>query len=54
MEATGVTSALSTALNAVAGEATAAISAVLPIALPVMGAVIVIGIGVKVFKRFVK
>lgn len=49
-----VTTALSTALTEVAAGATGAIAAVLPIALPVMGAIVVIGIGVKVFKRFVK
>lgn len=49
-----VTSALTTALTSIASDAQAAIAGVLPVALPVMGAIVVIGIGVKVFKRFVK
>lgn len=49
-----VTTALTGALTTVATGATSAIGDVLPIALPVMGAIVVIGIGVKVFKRFVK
>lgn len=54
METTSVVSALSTALSSVAGEMTSAIGAVLPVALPVMGGILVVGIGIKVFKKFSK
>lgn len=49
-----VTSALTTAMTSVANGAMGAIGDILPIALPVMGAIVVVGIGVKVFKKFVK
>lgn len=54
MEATGVTAALSTALSSVAGEMTGAIAAVLPIALPVLGGILVVTVGIKAFKKFSK
>lgn len=47
----GVVTALTTAFSTVAGEATDAIGAVLPIALPIMGAIVVVGIGIKIFKK---
>ena len=47
----GVTEALTTAMTSTASECTGAISAVLPVALPVMGALVVVGIGIKVFKK---
>lgn len=46
-----VVEALTTALTKTAGDCTAAISAVLPVALPVMGAIVVVGIGIKIFKK---
>lgn len=46
-----VTDALTTAMTSTAAECTSAISAVLPVALPVMGALVVVGIGIKVFKK---
>lgn len=49
-----ITTALTTAFGTLATDALGAIAAVLPIILPVMGAIVVIGIAVKVFKRFVK
>lgn len=49
-----VTTALKTAMTSVANGAMGAIGDILPIALPVMGAIVVVGIGVKVFKKFVK
>lgn len=54
MEATSVTSALTTALGTVAADMTGAIGAVLPIALPVLGGILVVTIGIKVFKKFSK
>lgn len=43
--------ALTTAFTTVATQATGAIESILPIALPVMGAFIVVGVGIKVFKK---
>lgn len=44
-------SALTTAFTAVAADATSAISGVLPIALPIMGAIVVVGVGIRIFKK---
>ena len=46
-----VVSALSTAFTSIAADASSAIATVLPIALPIMGAIVVIGVGIRVFKR---
>lgn len=48
-----ITTALTTAFGSLATDALGAIGATLPIILPVMGAVVVIGIAVGIFKRFV-
>ena len=48
---TTVTSALSTAFQSVATDCLSAIQAILPIALPVLGALVVVGIGIKIFKK---
>lgn len=46
-----VTSALTTAITTIASDAMGAISAILPVALPIVGASLVVTIGLKVFKR---
>ena len=46
-----ITSAMQTALFAVQNDAMTLIGAVLPYALAVMGAVLVISIGIKVFRK---
>ena len=54
---TGVASvneALGSALGTVASDMTGAVSTVLPIAIPVMGAILVVGFGIKLFKKFSK
>ena len=51
---TAITTALKTSFTSVAGDAMTAIGDVLPIILPVMGAVVVIGLAVGIFKRFVR
>lgn len=51
MEGSAIVTGLTTAFGTVAGDCTSAITAVLPIALPVMGAFVVIGIGIKIFKK---
>lgn len=50
----GVTSALTNGFSTVASDALSAISAILPIALPIMGAIIVIMVGIKLFKGVAK
>lgn len=49
-----ITTALTTALGNVGTDALAAIASVLPAALTIAGAVMVITIGVRVFKRIAK
>lgn len=59
-EATGpttmeaITIALVTAISTTASNAMDAIAKILPVALPVMGAVVVVTIGIRVFKKFTK
>ena len=48
-----VTNALTTSFTSVAGSIMGVIGDVLPIALPVVGAVMVITVGIKIFKRLV-
>lgn len=50
----GASSALVEAVTAVAGQMTGALGDILPIALPVMGAILVVRYGMKVFKSFAK
>ena len=47
----GVTGALTAAFTSIASDCMSAISAVLPIALPIMGAIVVGTIGIKIFKK---
>lgn len=49
-----VTNALVTGVTTIASGATDAIAKVLPVALPVMGAIVVVTIGIRVFKKFTK
>ena len=50
----GVTTALTTGITTIASSATDAIAKVLPVALPVMGGIVVVTIGIRVFKKFAK
>lgn len=50
-EGVTVASALTSALSTVAADAMGAITAILPIALPIMGAIVVVGIGIRIFKK---
>ena len=49
----GVTTALTTSFTSVATALTGVIGDVRPIALPVVGAMIVVTIGIKIFKKVV-
>ena len=51
MEANAISSALQTGLTSIANDAVGVITDVLPIALIVVGATLVITIGIKMFKR---
>lgn len=44
-------SALTSAFSTVASDALSAVQGILPIALPVLGALIVVGVGIKIFKK---
>lgn len=47
-----MSTALVTALGSVATGATDAIGDILPVAAPVLGAILIIGIGIRAFKKF--
>lgn len=49
-----VVTSLTTAITTFAGEAMDAIGAIVPVVLPIMGAIVVVGIGIRVFKKFAK
>lgn len=46
-----VTTALTSSVTSIANDITGAVAAMIPLALPIVGAVMVIVIGVKVFKK---
>lgn len=49
----GVVTALTTSFTSVASSVTGIIGDVLPIALPIVGAMIVVTTGIKIFKKIV-
>lgn len=52
--AASVTESLTGALSTTAADMMGAISSIVPVAVPVAGAILVVGIGIKVFKKFSK
>ena len=54
MESSTVVAALTTGLSTIATDMTGAVAAVLPIALPVVGGILVVTLGIKAFKKFSK
>lgn len=46
-----VTNALKTGVSDIASDAMGAIAGIVPVALPVMGAIVVVGIGIRIFKK---
>lgn len=49
-----VITALTTALSSIATSALGAVASILPIVLPICGAILVVYVGFKLFKRFAK
>lgn len=49
-----VVTSMTTAITTFAGEAMTAIGSIVPVSLPIMGAIVVVGIGIKVFRKFAK
>ena len=49
-----VTEAMTSALSTTASDMMGAISSVVPVAVPVVGAILVVTLGIKVFKKFTK
>lgn len=47
-------SALLTAITATATQISGSVSDILPVALPVAGGILAVGVGWKIFRRFVK
>lgn len=50
----GIVTSLTTAIGSFATSAMGAIAAIVPVVLPIMGAIVVVGIGIKVFRKFAK
>lgn len=50
----GIITSLTTGVTTIATDAMSAIAAVVPVALPIAGAVIVVGIAMKAFKKSTK
>lgn len=50
----GIVTALTTAIGTFATSAMGAIASIVPVALPIMGALVVVGIGIKAFRKFAK
>lgn len=46
-----VSGALTTGLSTVASDALSAVTAIVPVALPIVGAGVVIAVGIKMFKK---
>lgn len=51
---TSVTSAMSTAISTIASDALSGLGTIIPVAAPIMGGLIVIGVAIKTFRKFTK
>jgi len=51
LASTGVSDALTSALGTVGSDMTGIVASVLPIALPIIGSILVITFGIKIFKK---
>ena len=49
-----VTEAMTSALSTTASDMMGAISSIVPVAVPVVGAILVVTLGIKVFRKFTK
>ena len=52
METATIASALVTAITTIASDATNAMVQIVPVAAPIMGGMLVIGVAIKTFKKF--
>lgn len=50
----GIVTSLTTSIGTFADSAMSAIAGIVPVALPIMGALVVVGIGIKAFRKFAK
>lgn len=50
-DTTSIVTAMTSAFSTAASDCMSAISSILPVAIPVVGAIAVIGIGIKIFKK---
>lgn len=47
----GITSAMTTAFSTIASDAMSLISSVIPVALPILGAIVLVTIGIRMFRK---
>lgn len=50
----GVTSAMTTAITTIASDALSGLAAVIPVAAPIMGGLIIISVAIRTFRKFTK
>lgn len=51
LEGTTVSGAMGTAIGSIATDALGMITTVIPVAAPILGGIVVIGVGIKIFKK---
>lgn len=49
-----VTSAMTTAVTSIANDALSGLAAIIPVAAPIMGGLIIIMVGIRTFKKFTR
>ena len=50
-DVSAVTTALTAGISSIANDAMSAIGSVIPLALPIVGAIVVVSVGIKVFRK---
>lgn len=51
IDSSGITSAMTSAFSTIASDAMSLISAVIPVALPILGAIVLVTIGIRMFRK---
>lgn len=51
---TTVTSAMTSAVTSIASDALSGLAAIIPVAAPIMGGLIIIAVGIRTFKKFTR